>query len=315
MLPKSFSFWSLAMRSCWICSILTCRASTSPSSLLFSVFSQLSSGSSAAWNKKMTQDPFFTLPFTVPNKRHAAQAALQIWDKAIGQLFASYHFPLNNKERDTKKVSEEGILFCLAHSAALFSAPGRQKAVHYIQSRGHFFIDRNNGISYCSGAPVIQVEFIQEVCRGSWRMKGRSPCQAGRERWMEEEGEGGGIGGSPWAPFPFGEGGRVVVFVFLPASVSEITSAVIALKPAGREPHGVHQVSVMSIQAVRINTPFACLSHLGAYSRSKAFKRKGFFFFCLALVLLRSLAFSVSVSLSASFIRKAETVGCMKMLL
>lgn len=89
--------------------------------------------------------------------------------------------------------------------------------------------------------------------------------------------------------------GGVVVFVFLPANVSEITSAVIALKPAGREPHGVHQVSVMSIQAVRINTPFACLSHLGAYSRSKAFKKKGFF--CLALVLLRSLAFSVSLSL------------------
>lgn len=108
MLPKSFSFWSLAMRACWICSILTCRASTSPSSLLFSVFSQLSSGSSAAWNKKMTQDPFFTLPFTVPNKRHAAQAALQIWDKAIGQLFASYHFPLNNKERDTKKSLRGG---------------------------------------------------------------------------------------------------------------------------------------------------------------------------------------------------------------
>lgn len=91
--------------------------------------------------------------------------------------------------------------------------------------------------------------------------------------------------------------GGVVVFVFLPASVSKITSAVITLKPAGREPHGVHQVSVMSIQAVRINTPFACLSHLGEYSRSKAFKRK-VFFFCLALVLLRSLAFSVSVSLS-----------------
>lgn len=93
--------------------------------------------------------------------------------------------------------------------------------------------------------------------------------------------------------FHLERGGGVVVFVFLPASVSEITSAVIALKPAGREPHGVHQVSVMSIQAVRINTPFACLSHLGAYSRSKAFKRKGFFFFasllfCYALWLFLS---------------------------
>lgn len=162
--------------------------------------------------------PFFTLAFTVPNKRHAAQAALQIWDKAIGQLFASYHFPLNNKERDTKKVSEEGILFCLAHSASLFSAPGRQKAVHYIQSRGHFFIDRNNGISYCSGAPVIQVEFIQEVCWGSWRMKERSPCQSGREQWMEEEGKGGGIGGSPWAPLLFGGGELLSLYFSLPVS-------------------------------------------------------------------------------------------------
>lgn len=168
--------------------------------------------------QKMTQEPFLTLPFTVPNKRHAAQAALQIWDKAIGQLFASYHFPLNDKERDTKKVSEEGILFCLAHSAFLFSAPGRQKAVHYIQSRGHFFIDRNNGISYCSGAPVIQIEFIQEVGWGSWRMKDRSPCQAGRERGTEEEGEGGGIGGSPWAPFPFGGGELLSLYFSLPVS-------------------------------------------------------------------------------------------------
>lgn len=55
--------------------------------------------------------PFFTLAFTVPDKRHAAQAAPQIWDKAIGQLFASYHFPLNNKERDTKKKSQRRA-FC-----------------------------------------------------------------------------------------------------------------------------------------------------------------------------------------------------------
>lgn len=238
--------------------------------------------------------PFFSrYPLLCPTKDTPLKLRCKYETKPSDNFLPPTISPWITKKETQKKVSEEGILFCLAHSAALFSAPGRQKAVHYIQSRGHFFIDRNNGISYCSGAPVIQVEFIQEVCRGSWRMKGRSPCQAGRERWMEEEGEGGGIGGSPWAPFPFGEGGRVVVFVFLPASVSEITSAVIALKPAGREPHGVHQVSVMSIQAVRINTPFACLSHLGAYSRSKAFKRKGFFFFasllfCYALWLFLS---------------------------
>lgn len=122
----------------------------------------------------------------------------------------------------------------------------------------------------------------------------------GSEGWRRKA-KVGEIWGSPWAPFPFWEGGGVVVvFVFLPASVSEITSAVITLKPAGQEPHGVHQVSVMSIQAVRINTPFACLSHLGAYSRSKAFKRKGFFaslLFCYALSLFR-------LSLSLSFIHK-----------
>lgn len=63
--------------------------------------------------------PFFTLAFTVSDKRHAAQAAPQIWDKAIGQLFASYHFPLNNKERDTKKKSLRGGHFVLSRPLCL----------------------------------------------------------------------------------------------------------------------------------------------------------------------------------------------------
>lgn len=134
---------SLDSRARWISSSSTCNKSMLSFSFSFSDFNLLFSGSSAPsvpiW--KMTQ-VLFNFPFTARNKSHAAQAAWQIWvpfrHKAIVQLSASYHFPLNNKKRETKKQThlEKGNLFFFSPlpSFGLFFLPGRKTAVHYIQS-------------------------------------------------------------------------------------------------------------------------------------------------------------------------------------
>lgn len=215
--PKSFSFWSLAMRACCICSILMCRALTSPSSLLFSVFSQLSSGSSAAWNKKWHKTLFSLYPLLCLTKDTPLKLRCKYETKPSDNFLPPTISPWMTKKETQKSL--RGGHFVLSHPLclSLFCAWKTEGCTLHTKP-GHFFIDRNNGISYCSGAPVIQIEFIQEVSWGSWRMKDCSPCQAGRERGMEEEGEGGGIGGSPWAPFPFGGGELLSLYFSLPVS-------------------------------------------------------------------------------------------------
>lgn len=142
---------SLDSRARWISSSSTCKKSMLSFSFSFSDFNLLFSGSSTPsvpiW--KMTQ-VLFNFPFTARNKSHAAQAAWQIWvpfrHKAIVQLSASYHFPLNNKKRETKKQThlEEGNLsfFLLFPLSAFSSCPEeRRQYITYKahNSWGHFY--------------------------------------------------------------------------------------------------------------------------------------------------------------------------------
>lgn len=152
MLP---SLCSLDSRTRWISSSLMCNESMLSFSFSFSDFSLLFSGSSAPsepfW--KMTQ-VLFNFPFTAQNKSHAAQAAWQIWvpfrHKAIVQLSASYHFPLNNKKWETKKQThlEEGNLFFFSSSLFRPFLLARKKDGSTLHTKpiihGDIFIDRNN---------------------------------------------------------------------------------------------------------------------------------------------------------------------------
>lgn len=145
--------------------------------------------------------------------------------------------------------------------------------------------------------PCHSGQFILEVKEGSWAypptvwaLLSNKPGRAGP--W------GGAIGGWLSSPRGFAEStvsrGGLVAFVLSlsssAASVTRITSHVSALKFADWEPHGAHQVPVISTQlalyfstaetihAPNINRAFACLSHLRLCRRSKAFKGFSSFF-------------------------------------
>lgn len=152
MLP---SLCSLDSRTRWTSSSSTCNESMLSFSFSFSDFSLLFSGSSTPsepiW--KMTQ-VLFNFPFTAQNKSHAAQAAWQIWvpfrHKAIVQLSASYHFPLNNKKWETKKANTFRRGRSLFFPSSLFRPflLARKKDSSTLHTKpiihGDIFIDRNN---------------------------------------------------------------------------------------------------------------------------------------------------------------------------